>query len=114
MRAHKYNAVRTEVDGISFASKKEARRYGELKLLAKAGEIEGLQTQRRFKLFSSGKPLLTETGRTYAYVADFTYFERDKAGLVAEIVEDTKGMRTDVYKLKRAIMEANGYQIRET
>lgn len=109
MKAHKYNAVRTEVDGISFASKKEARRYGELKLLERAGEIEDLELQPRYVLWCKNKILKTPTGRYYIYVADFSYRENEK-----EIIEDCKGMRTELYKLKRAIMEANGYQIRET
>jgi len=109
MRQHKYHAVRTSVDGISFASKKEARRYGELKLLERAGAIEYLDLQPRFELRCNGKPLKTASGRNYTYIADFAYSEHGK-----EIIEDCKGMRTEVYKLKRAIMEANGYEIRET
>jgi dsDNA-binding SOS-regulon protein len=62
----KYGAVRTEVDGISFASKKEARRYSELKLLERAGEIADLQLQPRF-------PLTVNGVRVCTYVADFQY-----------------------------------------
>jgi len=109
MRAHKYKAVRTEVDGISFASKKEARRYGELKLLERAGEIQSLKLQPRYPLWCDNKILKTVTGREYVYVADFAYVEKGEM-----IIEDTKGMKTELYKLKRAIMEANGYKIRET
>ena len=46
----KYRNVKTEVDGILFASKKEARRYSELKLLERAGEIAHLELQPRIKI----------------------------------------------------------------
>jgi len=109
MRAHKYNAVRTSVDGISFQSKKEARRYGELKLLEKAGEISGLQLQARWPLMCGITCLKTPSGRDMVYISDFNYRENGRL-----VIEDVKGMRTDLYKLKRAIMEANHYEIRET
>ena len=54
-RTHKYNAKRTVVDGITFDSRKEARRYGELKLLEKAGEIIYLKTHPSFPIVIDGK-----------------------------------------------------------
>ena len=51
--SHKYNAIPTTVDGIRFASKREARRYLELKLLQKAGHISDLELQPRFRLMSA-------------------------------------------------------------
>ena len=94
----KYNARKTILDGIKFDSKKEARRYKELKLLEKAGEIKNLQLQPRFTLQESfihqGK-----TERKITYIADFMYEEKN--GQI--VVEDTKGYRTDVYKLKRKL-----------
>jgi len=99
----KYGAVRTEVDGIKFASKAEARRYGELKLLEKAGEIRGLECQPEFPLMVldiHGKPV--SVGR---YIADFRY-RAGKNGLLT--VEDVKckATRTAVYRLKKRIVEA--------
>ena len=67
MPKHKYNARRTVVDGISFASAKEARRYGELKLMERAGQISELKLQVRYKLV-----------QTVTYVADFEYFDTKK------------------------------------
>lgn len=93
---HKYGAVRTEVDGIAFASKAEARRYQELKLLQKAGEIEGLELQPKF-------PLIVEGKRVGAYIADFRYWLPSKS---RAIIEDVKGMRTAVYRMKKKIVEA--------
>lgn len=91
----KYGAVRTEVDGISFASKKEARRYADLKLLDRAGQIADLKLQPRFPLIVNGQTVCT-------YVADFSY--RVVGGDL--VIEDAKGVQTDVFKLKRALMKA--------
>lgn len=101
----KYRAVKTEIDGIKFASKKEARRYQELKLLEKAGEIKDLRCQYPITLIDKSK-----YGREIKYYADFVYIENDEL-----ILEDTKGYRTDVYKLKkRLVAERYGMVIRET
>jgi hypothetical protein len=112
-RPHKYKAVPTVVDGIRFASKKEARRYAELKMLEKAGEVKELQLQPRFPLFSPGRG----TGGPYArehicdYVADFRYREGSRGLLV---IEDVKGVKTAVYRLKKKWFEAQyGIEIRE-
>ena len=95
----KYNARKTIIDGIKFDSKKEARRYKELKLLEKAGEIKDLQLQPRFTLQEKFK-YQGKTERKIEYIADFQY-EDIRTGQM--IVEDTKGYRTDVYKLKRKL-----------
>jgi hypothetical protein len=102
MKRHKYGAVKTEVDGIVFASKKEAKRYQELKLLRKAGKIAALELQPSFDLVVNG----VKVGR---YVADFRYAEQD-----LEVVEDAKGYKTDIYRLKKKMVEAQyGIEIRE-
>lgn len=117
----KYHAVPTVIDGIRFASKKEARRYGELRLLAKAGQVRSLILQPRYGLYVS--PFLREgvaLGELIKcgdYVGDFQYEESDRGyGGVkwTKVVEDTKGFRTDVYKLKKKWVEAlYGIVIRE-
>ena len=96
VKLSKYNARKTIIDGIKFDSKKEAGRYKELKLLEKAGEIKNLQLQPRFTLQESFK-YQGKTERKITYIADFMYEEKN--GQV--VVEDTKGYRTDVYKIKR-------------
>lgn len=107
-KPHKFNAQPTEVDGVRFASKKEAKRYRELKLLEKAGEISEIQLQPRFSLVV---PVPTgEYEYIGSYIADFTY--EDKAG--QQVVEDVKGVRTPVYRLKKKMVEAiYGVEIRE-
>lgn len=100
----KYHAHPTLVDGIRFDSRKEAARYRELCLLERAGEIQGLQLQVPFLLFPKSR-----YGRPVKYIADFVYTENGR-----QVVEDAKGYRTDVYKLKRRLMaELLGIEIKE-
>lgn len=102
-RRSKYNAQRTEVDGIQFDSKKEAARWEQLQLMLRSGEISDLRRQVAFGLTVNGELVGT-------YKADFTY--RDKAG--KRVVEDVKGVHTDVYLLKRRLMLAcHGIEIQE-
>ena len=88
-----------------YASVKEARRAGELKLLLAADEVRNLREQVRYELIpKQGKE------RPCHYVADFVY-EQDGA----TVVEDCKGMRTRDYIIKRKLMlHVHGIRIRET
>ena len=101
----KYHAVPTVVDGIRFASKAEARRFGELKLLQKAGKICELELQPRFKLYVSDPD--GEEIKIGTYIADFSYLLLDKFGdnFSTEVVEDVKGFRTDLYLWKKKHFE---------
>jgi hypothetical protein len=102
MRRHKYNAVRTIVDGKNFPSKAEAQRYGTLKLMLAAGEIVNLRTQVSFKLVGTSEyyPLGMEVCR---YKADFVY--ENKEG-TETIVEDVKGYLISAeFRLKRKLMK---------
>ena len=109
----KYKAQKTTVDGIVFDSKKEARRYHELKLMEKAGEIQNLALQRPFELTVNYNPEWPEDADVIGtYVADFSYFDVNAGKL---IVEDVKGFRTPLYRWKKKHFEAQyGIQIRET
>ena len=98
-RYSKYNAKKTVVDGIEFDSIREADRYCELKLLEKAKEIRNLKLQPRFLLQDKFKDKQGNTHRKIEYVADFTYVDKDDK----KIVEDVKGVLTDVYKLKKKL-----------
>lgn len=93
-RPAKYGNRKTLVDGVTFASAREAKRYGELKLLQRAGEISELSLQPKFELGINGV-------KVCAYHADFSYKCK---GLV--VVEDSKGFETQVFKLKRKLMKA--------
>ena len=94
---NKYHAEKTEVDGIIFDSKKESRRYAELKQMEEAGLITDLTLQPRFLL---QEPFMCDgkKERKIEYVADFEYRENGKT-----VVEDVKGEKTQVYKLKRKL-----------
>lgn len=101
----KYHAQRTKVDDITFASKKEAMRYRELKLLERAGEIQDLRLQVPYVLIEKSK-----YGRAIKYVADFVYQENGQT-----VVEDSKGFKTDIYKLKKRLLaEKYDIEIKET
>ena len=95
------------MDGITFDSKKEASRWCELKLLERAGLIRDLTRQRRIEL-------IPKVGRHRAryYVADFEYLDTETGKMV---LEDVKGVHTQVYELKKAIIRWRyGIEITET
>ena len=120
---NKYNNKKCTVNGIIFDSRKEARRYQELLLLQRAGVIKNLQRQGKDVLIPAqyesyerygkngqeltpGKKLVE---RECAYVADFVYLEGGKT-----VIEDTKGMKTKDYIIKRKLMlYIHGIRIRE-
>ena len=106
----KYGNEPIVIDGVRFQSKKEAHRWQELRLLERAGEISVLQRQVPYVVCEK---CTTRTGKTQAarkYIADFVY--KDKQGRT--VVEDAKGYRTDVYKLKKALMLwLHGIEIKE-
>lgn len=92
----KYRNLKTEVDGILFDSQKEAQHYRDLLARQRAGEICDLVLQPVFPIVVNGRKIAK-------YIADFKY--RDlKTG--ATIILDAKGMRTDVYQLKKKLVEA--------
>ncbi len=112
-RRNKYGSKKTFVDGIKFDSKKEAERFMELKLLERTGEISDLILQPKFPLmvkddiFVKSRTARYPNGRKVSYFADFQYLDIKKGAVV---VEDAKGMDTDVSRIKRACVEAY-YQI---
>lgn len=97
----KYHNKKTEIDGIVFDSIKEGNRYMELKLLSKAGAIKDLKLQPRYELVPRYK-INGRAVRKCEYVADFEYYDVHKGKVV---VEDVKGMRNDVYKIKKKLFE---------
>ena len=100
----KYHAQRTEVDGIKFASKKEANRYIQLKAFERVGLIKNLRLQVPFVIIPKSKH-----GRAIKYIPDFVYNEDGQM-----VVEDVKGFKTDVYKLKKRLMaEVYGVEVKE-
>lgn len=107
---NKYNNKKVIVDGISFDSRREAKRYRELKLLERAGQIQNLELQKEFELIPTQREADTVGVRggikkgkviehAVKYKADFVYTENGET-----VVEDTKGMRTKDYIIKRKLM----------
>ena len=114
----KYKAVKTTIDGITFDSKKEAKRYTELKLLEKTGMITHLELQPTYDITINGAKICK-------YKADFRYFtvraENNEPSYNSkgewqtptmtgqkegQIVEDVKGFKTPIYRLKKKLVEA--------
>lgn len=116
MRYNKYKNKKIEVDGIKFDSKREAKRYSDLKLLEKSGQISELERQVKYILIPAQRETTNEVykkgikkgqcksgkviERECAYYADFDYMTKDGK----HVVEDTKGIRTQEYIIKRKLM----------
>ena len=127
MKRNKYYAEKCKINGSVFDSKREARRYTQLQLLQRAGQICDLQRQVKFILvpaqyetyerygknrrrLKDGQRLLE---REVAYIADFVYFENGE-----KVVEDTKGYKKgtayDLFTIKRKLMlSVHGIRVRE-
>jgi hypothetical protein len=104
-REHKYHAKACVIDGISFPSKREGQRYRELRLMEKGGIISDLKCQVPYDLEVNGIHVTR-------YIADFTYHHVEQK---RNFVEDAKGFKTDVYRLKVRLMKAVfGIDILET
>lgn len=98
---NKYGNKKVKRDGMIFDSKLEEARYCQLKLLERAKEIKDLRRQVTFELqpkYKKGDKYILPIN----YVADFVYYDVRKG---KTIVEDTKGFKTDVYKLKKKMFE---------
>lgn len=119
----KYSNQKTTVDGITFDSKKEADRYCELLFLLRAGVISNLELQKKFELIPAQYETFERYGKkgqrlkdgkkcvenSITYIADFVYTENGKT-----VVEDTKGMKTKEYIIKRKLMlYIHGIRIKE-
>lgn len=110
----KYYNRKVTIDGETFDSVKEARRYQELKLLQRAGMIVNLDRQVSFELIPAQRIDGKVVERACNYVADFTYLEKTKTGEWLTVVEDTKGFKTKDYIIKRKLMlHVHGIRIRE-
>lgn len=108
MRRNKFNARKTVVDGITFDSAREARKWSELKHLEKAGHIANLERQVRFDLAIDGCPILIRSegypkGRKAKFTVDFAYTDTK---LGKRVFLDAKGVATEAYRLRKGIVEA--------
>lgn len=105
---NKYHNKKIVIDGIKFDSKKEGNYYTKLKLMQNAGLIWNLELQKKY-ILQAGFTFNGKKIREISYYADFVY--EDKDGIY---VIDTKGYRTDVYKLKKKLfIRKYGIDIKE-
>lgn len=105
----KYGNKKVTVLGIEFDSKREARRYLDLKAEESAGVIQNLRLQVKYELLPNQKIDGKVVERAVSYVADFVYEQNGET-----VVEDSKGHRTKDYILKRKMMlHFHGIRIRE-
>ena len=125
---NKYGARKAKINGNIFDSRKEARRYTELRLLERAGKIKDLELQKPFELIPAqyeaiptgeyyktgerkGQPKFKNVciEKAVTYKADFCYKVNGKL-----VVEDTKGFKTKEYIIKRKLMlHIHGIKIKE-
>ena len=109
MLYNKYGNKKVVWDDIDFDSLKEARRYKELILLEQTGHISDLELQKEYELIPSQRINGRVVERAVKYRADFVYKENGKT-----VVEDTKGVRTKEYIIKRKLMlYVHGIRIKE-
>lgn len=107
--SNKYHSRRITIGGIEFDSVKEATRWRELSLLLRAGLISDLDRQVKFELIPAQRIDGKVVERPCNYIADFVYTQDGR-----KIVEDTKGMRTKDYIIKRKLMlYVHGIKIQE-
>jgi Protein of unknown function (DUF1064) len=97
------SAIERTIDGVTFASAGEMKRYWFLKVMQSRGIITNLVIQPRFELIIEGRPCKYDTGRTIRYVADFKY---NITTTGEDVIEDYKGFDEKLSRLKRAVVEA--------
>ncbi len=103
----KYGSQKTVIDGEVIDSKKEAKRYGQLKIRLKIGELIFLARQVEFSFHIEGQKIAS-------YFADLVYMEAGKSGLIVEDVKSPPTRLTPAYRLKKKMMKAqHGIIIRE-
>ena len=105
----KYKNRKLTIDGEVFDSQKEARRYRDLVLLQRTGQISNLKRQVRYELIPTQRIGGKVVEKSCVYIADFVYTENGET-----VVEDTKGFRTKDYIIKRKLMlHVHGIRIKE-
>lgn len=112
-RRNKYGNKRTELDGITFDSKREASRYADLILMLKAGAIKDLELQKAFVLQEGFRDKDGKWQRPITYRADFVYTDAETGEQVIEDVKSPGTRENAVYKLKRKLMMGKGLYITE-
>ncbi|MDH5797080.1 MAG: DUF1064 domain-containing protein [Paracoccaceae bacterium] len=112
MKGNKYGAKATVVDGVRFASMKEAKRWVQLSLMEKAGEIRNLRRQVAIPMIGQIAPMKTRSGKQMRMTVDFAYEDRRRGWTT--VYEDSKGKPTRDYEVRRAAVMAMGFEVLET
>lgn len=99
---NKYHNKKVTYKDIRFSSKKEMQRYKDLELLESTDYICNLELQKKFLLQDGYTNAKGKKIRPIYYIADFFYYDCINNKWV---VEDVKGVRTEVYKLKKKLFE---------
>lgn len=102
MDRSKYGNRKVKLDGEKFDSVAERDRWVQLRLMERAGEIRDLRRQVRFPLFGVGNTHVCD------YIADFVYH---RGTVDAVVIEDVKGVATDVFRIKAKLMAAQGQPV---
>lgn len=97
----KYKNSKVEIRGIVFDSKKEGNRYVELTMMEKAGIISDLKVKPDAFVLAPAVKLNNRTKPALRYFPDFSYI---KSGIF--VVEDTKGVQTEAFRIKRHLMKS--------
>jgi len=100
---NRFTTIQIDDEIKVFHSKLEANRFKELKILEKAGVISNLELQKKFKI-ADGYLKNNKKIRARYYISDFYYLEIETGKWV---IEDVKGYKTDIYKLKKHLVELN-------
>ena len=98
-KSSKFGAKKTIVDGITFDSKWESERYGQLRAMERGGIVTDLELQVKYDIVINDIKICK-------YIADFVYKEESSDGKIREIVEVAKGFETPEFKLKKKLMKA--------
>ena len=111
-RRSKYGNEKSSCNGINFDSKKEMRRYMELKGMYYAGIIKDLKLQHHFSLQGAFRTVDGKRIEKVEYIADFTY-TNESGEFVVEDVKSEITRKNPVYMMKKKLMAAKGYMIQE-
>ena len=109
----KYGNKKCEEDGIKFDSKKERKRFLELKGMMDAGLITDLRLQHHFTLQEAWISPQNEKIGKIEYVADFTYKIAETGEFCVEDVKSEITKKNPAYIMKKKLMADKGYMIQE-
>ena len=112
-KKNKFGARKKEVDGVTFDSTKEAKRYQALKLMEQAGQIRDLRTQVEYLLIPKQKKPAGGLERAASYSADFVYLDSDGNQVVEDVKSEPTRKKADYILRRKLMLMVHGIEIRE-